>query len=65
MWGGALNEWHLPRAQATIYLDDFTEENGATAAVEGTQLEAIYPWDSEEFMKRKVQGVGEERLDTG
>lgn len=45
--------------KATIYLDDFTEENGATAAVKRSQLEADYPWDTEKFMERKVQGVGE------
>lgn len=44
--------------QATIFLDDFTQENGATAVRPGTQRFAEYPSDSSEFFKHAVRGIG-------
>ena len=39
-------------------LDDFTEENGATAVRPGTQVRAVYPEDGEEFKKHMRQPRG-------
>lgn len=44
--------------QATILLDDFTTDNGATALRPRTQLIADYPQDSKEFFKHYEQAVG-------
>lgn len=44
--------------QATILLDDFTSENGATALRSGTQISAEYPQDSKEFFKHYEQALG-------
>jgi len=44
--------------QATIMLDDFTAENGATAVRPGTQVKSEYPWDSEDFHRHMVQAEG-------
>ena len=41
--------------QATILLDDFTVENGATAVRPGTQLTASYPRDACEFYKHAIR----------
>ena len=43
--------------QATILLDDFTEENGATGVVPGTQKFPVYP-NREQFDKERIHVVG-------
>lgn len=44
--------------QATIMLDNFTIENGATAVIPGSQRIAEYPWDAEEFARNQEQVLG-------
>ena len=44
--------------QATILLDEFTAENGATGCIPGSQLEAKWP-DHQEFLKSCVQVSGQ------
>ena len=44
--------------QATILLDDFTKENGATGVRPGTQVNAIYPNNAEDFYKHVESGIG-------
>ena len=46
-------------AQATIMLDPFTEETGATAYVPGTQRELHYPDESDRFFERCERMLGE------
>lgn len=46
-------------AQATILLDPFTEETGATAYVPGTQKELRYPAESDRFHERCARMLGE------
>lgn len=46
-------------AQVTILLDPFTEENGATAYVPGSQRELRYPADDDRFMERCERMTGE------
>jgi ectoine hydroxylase-related dioxygenase (phytanoyl-CoA dioxygenase family) len=46
-------------AQATIMLDPFTEETGATAFVPGTQRELHYPDESDRFFERCERMLGE------
>ncbi|XP_013398471.1 uncharacterized protein LOC106164960 [Lingula anatina] len=43
--------------QATVLLDDFTAENGATGVVPGSQVRCVYP-DSKEFYEKYVQVIG-------
>ena len=45
-------------AQATVLLDDFTEENGATAIVPGTQKLARYPETPDRLPPETVRMVG-------
>lgn len=44
--------------QATVLLDDFTPDNGGTAVVPGSQVEAVYPWDMEQFKRKMIQPRG-------
>ena len=44
--------------QATILLDDFTTENGATGVRPHTQLTAKWPHNLEEFHRNVVQATG-------
>src|SRR5882757_8058245 len=46
-------------AQATIMLDPFTEETGATAYVPGTQAELRYPAAADRFYDRCARMLGE------
>ena len=46
-------------AQATIMLDPFTEETGATAYVPGTQRELRYPEEADRFYDRCERMLGE------
>ena len=46
-------------AQATIMLDPFTEETGATAYVPGSQRELRYPDESDRFFDRCERMLGE------
>lgn len=42
-------------AQAVILIDEFTEENGATALAPGTQHELRYPTESDDFYGRCIR----------
>ena len=44
--------------QATVLLDDFTVENGATGVRPGTQLTAEWPHDTQDFYRNVEQGTG-------
>lgn len=46
-------------AQATIILDPFTEESGATAYVPGSQREIRYPTEEDRFYERCERMLGE------
>jgi ectoine hydroxylase-related dioxygenase (phytanoyl-CoA dioxygenase family) len=46
-------------AQATIMLDPFTEETGATAYVPGSQRELHYPVENDRFFERCERMLGE------
>jgi len=46
-----MNSSYPLNLQATILLDDFTPENGATAYLPGSQADLMYPVDSETFLK--------------
>ena len=64
------NKKHWPRSpkhadvpffmnfQATVLLDDFTVENGATGVRPGTQLTVEWPHDADEFYRNVEQGTG-------
>ena len=60
-WPRSPKHPHIPffmNFQATILLNDFTAENGATGVRPGTQLKAEWPHDTEEFYRHVEQGVG-------
>lgn len=46
-------------AQATIILDPFTEETGATAFIPGSQRELRYPDESDRFFERCQRMIGD------
>jgi ectoine hydroxylase-related dioxygenase (phytanoyl-CoA dioxygenase family) len=51
---------HFPlNAQATIMLDPFTEQTGATAYVPGSQRQLHYPDESDRFFERSQRMLGE------
>jgi ectoine hydroxylase-related dioxygenase (phytanoyl-CoA dioxygenase family) len=54
-----LNSSFPMNAQATIVLDPFTKESGATAYVPGSQREIRYPAESDRFYERCEQMLGE------
>jgi ectoine hydroxylase-related dioxygenase (phytanoyl-CoA dioxygenase family) len=54
-----LNASFPMNAQATIILDPFTEESGATAYVPGSQREIRYPAEEDRFYERCERMVGE------
>ncbi|MEM9205168.1 MAG: phytanoyl-CoA dioxygenase family protein [Pseudomonadota bacterium] len=54
-----LNPSFPMNAQASIILDPFTKESGATAYVPGTQKELRYPTEADNFYERCEQMVGE------
>lgn len=53
-----INGSFFMNCQATILLDDFTEENGATAIVPYTQKLCVYPTNEEEFYERATRTIG-------
>ncbi|MDR6938416.1 phytanoyl-CoA dioxygenase family protein [Luteibacter sp. 3190] len=54
-----INSSFALNAQATIMLDPFTEETGATAFVPGSQRELHYPDESDRFFERCERMLGE------
>jgi ectoine hydroxylase-related dioxygenase (phytanoyl-CoA dioxygenase family) len=54
----AINSSYPLNAQATVLLDDFTEENGATAYLPGSQKTLIYPDDEAMFRANAVRQTG-------
>jgi ectoine hydroxylase-related dioxygenase (phytanoyl-CoA dioxygenase family) len=54
----AINSSYPLNAQATILLDDFTEENGATAYLPGSQKTLVYPDDEATFRANAVRQTG-------
>ncbi len=54
-----INSTYALNAQATIMLDPFTEETGATAFVPGSQRELHYPDESDRFFDRCERMLGE------
>jgi ectoine hydroxylase-related dioxygenase (phytanoyl-CoA dioxygenase family) len=54
----AINSSYPLNAQATILLDDFTDENGATAYLPGSQKTLIYPDDEAMFRANAVRQTG-------
>jgi ectoine hydroxylase-related dioxygenase (phytanoyl-CoA dioxygenase family) len=54
----AINSSYPLNAQATILLDDFTEENGATAYLPGSQKTLVYPDDEAMFRANAVRQTG-------
>ncbi|MEM6382787.1 MAG: phytanoyl-CoA dioxygenase family protein [Pseudomonadota bacterium] len=54
-----LNASFPMNAQASILLDPFTEETGATAFVPGSQKELRYPVESDRFFERCERMLGE------
>jgi ectoine hydroxylase-related dioxygenase (phytanoyl-CoA dioxygenase family) len=54
-----LNSSFPLNAQATIILDPFTEESGATAYVPGSQRNTRYPTENDRFFERCERMVGE------
>ena len=54
-----LNSSFPMNAQATIILDPFTEESGATAYVPGSQREIRYPTEDDRFYEKCERMLGE------
>lgn len=54
-----LNSSFAVNAQATILLDPFTEETGATAYVPGSQKELRYPTEDDGFYEKAERMLGE------
>ncbi len=54
-----LNAGFALNCQATILLDEFTEENGATAFAPGTQRECRYPDEQDGFYERCERMLGQ------
>ncbi|MEX1829277.1 phytanoyl-CoA dioxygenase family protein [Luteibacter sp. CQ10] len=54
-----INSTFALNAQATIMLDPFTEETGATAFVPGSQRELHYPDEGDRFFERCERMLGE------
>ena len=54
-----MNFSFLMNCQSTIMIDDFTEDNGATALVPGSQKWGIYPKDTKKYFDECINVTGE------
>ena len=54
-----MNFSFLMNCQSTIMIDDFTEDNGATALVPGSQKWGIYPKDTKRYFDECINVTGE------
>ena len=45
--------------QSTIMIDDFTEDNGSTALIPGSQKWGKYPKDNDKYFKECIKVTGE------
>ena len=54
-----INFSFLMNCQSTIMIDDFTEDNGSTALVPGSQKWGTYPKDTDKYFKECIRVTGE------
>ena len=54
-----INFSFLMNCQSTIMIDDFTEDNGSTALIPGSQKWGTYPKDNDKYFKECIKVTGE------